>query len=89
MCVNTPILDTLHLPLPRFLKQPPQLPVNDLEMAERTDLVPDHADALLTLADALEARGLPGGATLARSGAVKLFQAKGNLAAAVNVGRAR
>jgi class 3 adenylate cyclase/tetratricopeptide (TPR) repeat protein len=60
-----------------------------LELAERTDLVPDHADALLTLADTLQARGLPGDATLARSRAAELFRAKGNLAAAVNAEHAR
>jgi hypothetical protein len=60
-----------------------------LELAERTDLVSDQADALLTLADALEARELPGDATLARSRAAELFRAKGNLPAAANVERAR
>ena len=60
-----------------------------LELAERTDLVPDHADALLTLADALQARGLTWDATLARSRAAGLFRAKGNLPAAVNAERAR
>jgi class 3 adenylate cyclase len=60
-----------------------------LELAERTDLVPDQAGALLTLADALQARGLPGDATLARSRAAGLFRAKGNLPAAVNAERAR
>lgn len=59
-----------------------------LELAERTDLVPDQASALLTLADALQARGLPGDATLARSRAVELLRAKGNLSAAVKVERA-
>jgi class 3 adenylate cyclase len=60
-----------------------------LELAERTDLVGDHAGALLTLADALAARGLPGDAALARSGAVELFRAKENLPAAVNAERVR
>ena len=60
-----------------------------LELAERTDLVPDQADALLTLADALQARELPDDATLARSRAAGLFRAKGNLPAAVNAERAR
>jgi len=52
-----------------------------LETAERTDLVADQAGALLTLADVLEARGLPGDATLARSRAIKLLRTKGNLPA--------
>ena len=60
-----------------------------LELAERTDFVPNQASALLTLADALQARGLPGDATLARSRAAHLFRAKGNLPAAVNAERAR
>jgi hypothetical protein len=60
-----------------------------LELAERTDLVPNQASALLTLADALQARGLPGDATLARSRAADLFRAKGNLSAAVNAERAQ
>jgi hypothetical protein len=60
-----------------------------LELAERTDLVPDQAGALLALADALQARELPANATLARSRAAGLFRAKGNLPAAVNAERAR
>jgi ATP/maltotriose-dependent transcriptional regulator MalT len=60
-----------------------------LELAEQTDLVPDVAEALLTLADTLETRGLPDDATLARSRAADLFRAKGNLRAAVNAERAR
>jgi len=60
-----------------------------LELAERTDLVPDQAGALLTLADALQARELPADATLARSRAAELLRAKGNLPAAVNAERAR
>jgi hypothetical protein len=60
-----------------------------LQLAERTDLVPDQAGALLTLADALQARGLPADATLARTRAADLLRAKGNLPAAVNAERAR
>jgi class 3 adenylate cyclase len=60
-----------------------------LELAKRTDLVPDLAGALLTLADALETRGLPDDAALARSRAVELLQAKANRPAAVNIERAR
>jgi hypothetical protein len=52
-----------------------------LELAERTDFVPNQAGALLMLADALEARELPGDATLARSRAIKLLRTKGNLPA--------
>jgi tetratricopeptide (TPR) repeat protein len=53
-----------------------------LELVEPTDLMLDHADALLTLADVLEARGLLEDAEHTRSGAVELFRAKGNIAAA-------
>jgi len=60
-----------------------------LELAEQTDLVPDVAEALLTLAGTLETRGLPADGTLARSRAADLFRAKGNLPAAVNAERAR
>ena len=52
-----------------------------LELAETTDLVPDHADALLTLADVLDARGLGEEAAAARGEAVARLRAKGNLAA--------
>ena len=60
-----------------------------LELAERTDLVPNQAGALLTLADALQARELPGDAALARSRAIELLRAKGNRHAAVKTERAR
>ena len=50
-------------------------------LAEPTDLVTDHADALLTLADALDARGLVDESLGARAKATELLRAKGNLAA--------
>ena len=50
-------------------------------LAESTDLVTDHADALLTLADVLDARGLADEAPSARAKAAELLRAKGNLAA--------
>ena len=52
-----------------------------MELAETTDLVPDHADALLTLADVLDARGLGEEAAAARGEAIARLRAKGNLAA--------
>jgi class 3 adenylate cyclase/tetratricopeptide (TPR) repeat protein len=56
-----------------------------LELAEPTDLVSDHADALLMLADALEARGLS--AATERTRATALLRAKGNLAAITRLTR--
>jgi hypothetical protein len=50
-------------------------------LAESTDLVTDHADALRTLADALDARGLVDESHTARAKATELLRAKGNLAA--------
>ena len=60
--------------------------VRGLELAEATDLVLDHADALLTLADALEARGLGADAATARSKALGLLGAKGYRAAVTRLG---
>jgi class 3 adenylate cyclase len=53
-----------------------------LELAEPTDLVLDHAAALLTLAEILEARGLLADAEHDRRTAAELYRTKGNLAAA-------
>ncbi|HEY6568477.1 MAG TPA: hypothetical protein VI341_13255, partial [Actinomycetota bacterium] len=52
-----------------------------LELVETTDLQLDHAGALLTLADALDARGLAEEATGARVDAIGRLREKGNLAA--------
>jgi class 3 adenylate cyclase len=52
-----------------------------IELVESTDLELDHADALLTLAEALDARGLGQEAVTAREAAVARLQGKGNLAA--------
>ena len=57
-----------------------------LELVEHTDLVTEHAYAWLALADALEARGLGADAAEARGEAIVKLRAKGNLAAAANVG---
>jgi hypothetical protein len=57
-----------------------------LELAESTDLAHDHADALLTLADVLDARGLGEGAVTARGEAAERLRAKGNLAAVARLG---
>jgi class 3 adenylate cyclase len=57
-----------------------------LELAEATDLVLDHADAFLTLADALGARGLPADATTVRSQALGLLVEKGYRAAVTRLG---
>jgi hypothetical protein len=57
-----------------------------LELVESTDLQLDHADALLTLADALEARGLGEEATTARGEAIERLRGKGNLAAVARLG---
>ena len=57
-----------------------------LELGEGTDLVPYRAEALLALADAIEARGLDEDAADARRRAVALLRAKGNLAAAARLG---
>jgi len=50
-------------------------------LAESTDLVPDHAEALRMLADALDARGLVDESRTARGNAAELLRAKDNLAA--------
>ena len=57
-----------------------------LELAESSDLILDHADAHLTLAEALDARGLQEDATIARSEAATLLRAKGNIAAIARLG---
>jgi hypothetical protein len=55
--------------------------VRGLELAEATDLMLDHADALQTLADTFDARGLRADAATARSEALELLRAKGFRAA--------
>ncbi|MGQ0668965.1 MAG: adenylate/guanylate cyclase domain-containing protein [Actinomycetota bacterium] len=57
-----------------------------LELVEATDLVLDHADALLTLADVLRARGLRAEAETARSEALGLLRAKDYGAAVTRLG---
>jgi hypothetical protein len=51
-----------------------------------TDFVPDHAIALLILADVLDARGLEDDAATARREAIAKLRAKGNLAAIAHLG---
>ena len=57
-----------------------------LELVASTDLAPDHANALLVLADVLDARDLSGDATVARAEAIAKLRAKGNLAAVALLG---
>lgn len=52
-----------------------------IEIVETTDLLLDHADAMLTLAEVLEARGLHEDAATAREGALAKLRAKGHLPA--------
>ena len=52
-----------------------------LKLLESTDLVATHADALLMLADVLDARDLGEDAAAARGEAIAILRAKGNLAA--------
>ena len=58
-----------------------------VESARRTDLVSDHADALLMLADALDARGLTEEAATSRIHAIALLRAKRNAAAIAKLTR--
>ena len=51
-------------------------------LAETTDLLCDHADALLALADVLALRGRAAGAAAAIRGALALFERKGHVTAA-------
>jgi class 3 adenylate cyclase len=57
-----------------------------VELAQSSDLILDHADALLTLAQALNARGLQEDAKTARRDAITLLRAKGNIAASTRLG---
>jgi hypothetical protein len=57
-----------------------------LELVEATDLTLDHADALLTLADVLGARGLRADAAIVRSDALGVLDAKGYRAAVARLG---
>ena len=57
-----------------------------LELAQSSDLILDHADALLTLAEIIDARGLQDDAKIARSEAAKLFRGKGSIAALAHLG---
>ena len=52
-----------------------------LKLVEPTDLVPEHANALLMLADVLAARDMGNDAAAARNEAIAKLRAKGNLAA--------
>jgi tetratricopeptide (TPR) repeat protein len=58
-----------------------------LKLLEPTDLVPDHADALLMLAEVLDARDLGDDAATARAEAIAKLRAKGNLAAVARLER--
>jgi predicted ATPase len=58
-----------------------------LELADTTDLVLDHADALLMLAEVLDARGMGDEAATARLDATAKLRAKGNLAAVARLER--
>jgi transposase len=58
-----------------------------LELAEQTDLVLDHADALLMLADALDALDRADDAATARGEALTKLRAKRNLAAVARLTR--
>jgi len=53
-----------------------------LKLLETTDLVPDRVNALLALADALDARGMGEEAAAAHNDAISVLRAKANLAAA-------
>jgi hypothetical protein len=53
-----------------------------LKLLDTTDLLPDRVNALLALADALDARGMGAEAEAARRDAISVLGAKGNLAAA-------
>jgi hypothetical protein len=57
-----------------------------LKLLESTDLIPDRVDALLVLADALDARGMGDEAATARLDAIAKLRAKGNLAAIAHLG---
>ena len=57
-----------------------------LKLLESTDLVTEHANALLMLAEVLDARDLGDAAAAARSEAVAKLRAKGNLAAVARLG---
>ena len=52
-----------------------------LKLLESTDLISDRVEAVLTLADALDARGMGDEAATARLDAIAQLRAKGNLAA--------
>ena len=56
-----------------------------LDLAESTDMILDHADALLTLAEVQAARGLAEEAATVRSEALALLRAKGFPAAVVRL----
>ena len=52
-----------------------------MALAERTDLLSDHGDALLDLTECLRAAGRSGDATDAAREARTLYQRKGNIVA--------
>jgi len=57
-----------------------------LKLVEPSDALPEHANALLMLAEVLDARGLEDDAAAARSEAIAKLRAKGNLAAVARLG---
>ena len=57
-----------------------------VELAQSSDLILDHADALLTLAEIFDARGLQEEAKIVRSDAATMFRAKGIIAANTRLG---
>ncbi len=57
-----------------------------LELAQSSDLILDHADALLTLAEIFDARGLKEEEKIVRSDAATMFRAKGIIAANTRLG---
>jgi hypothetical protein len=57
-----------------------------LKLLEATDLVHDRVNALLALADALDARGMGEEAVAARRDAISVLRAKANLAAVALLG---
>ena len=57
-----------------------------LKLVDRTDMVTEHVNALLILAEVLDARDLGDDAAVARSEAIAMLRAKGNLAAVARLG---
>jgi hypothetical protein len=57
-----------------------------IKLVEPIDMVPEHAKALLMLAEVLDARDLGDDAAAARNEAIAKLRAKGNLAAIAQLG---